>query len=427
MSSTSMYSQKIGYKQPPVPARSSLLYLFLFVFFFNLYSVGIAIKKGQQMNIYRKTRLFIEKLDPFSELVGATLNTPFFLNSALQRLDKTIQVKKYEFSSEDVLMTIASGAWNRGDLDVTLCTKNLSNDLSRLQLSCSKIDFIETFRECEDYFIEKIIPIGLLANVENYYYCNFSFKQILNSLKAKFNLKHTQALDLTASTFGFDNGNDLSRFEKTLRHAMCIFQGAVSFVPHIDYFKSIKPRLDNAFLKGIPLAELNTYQCPLSFKMSFNETEVQNTFIPFIKQIINKQQDVIKSLKEDIGIEVSPLFDKLYQQLIFLRSGKILSIADSKEIVAQNLFLQIFHFAVIESYRSVYGTIEFRPTSKPKDISPEELQYRWIEFLVKGNKLILNESQKNSVRELQKMFDNKYNESRLSFPFMFKNMDDIEF
>lgn len=366
-------------------------------------------------NPFYKTYRLVDALDPFSELVANVVNTPSFLNAALNRLDLLIDAQHFDFTPEDILIVISAGNWALEDMETTLVPEKLPNRFSRLKLAGGNQQFVETFRSCSDKFHEKLLPLNLRANIYTDYYEPLSLKRIVKSIESNFNLMHADALTVCSQIFGFNNGNSLKRFEIIFRHALCIWQGVCSFVPDIKFFEWIKPVLDRTFESGVSFEELNKWKSPTAKAMAFDDVGIRKTYISDMVSLMNEQHKVIREWKNN-DIKILPVFDEFYQQLLCFRSGKLFSVELCKHIVAQNLFLQLFHSAIIDNYQSVYGTVNSIKPIEPKEISSEELQYRWIEHLVKGSQIFLDESQRPVVREFQSMVGNSFEDFRLPFP-----------
>jgi len=242
---------------------------------------------------------------------------------------------------------------------------------------------------------------------------------IANRIKEKYNISHTSALSLIAVVFGFSNPNDLTRFDLSLKHAL--FSWTVTgftVVPQIEFFNAVKKYFDSKYLNGVELREVNDCNNTLAYQLAFSESHVSEHYIPAMVTAIDNYENTKKwALNSEIFAE--PVDDILYSQLARLCWGKGLTPDKSKELVARNIFMKNVVLSVVYSYQSVYG-MPILPNNPDKEITGSELQYRWIEQLVKGSQLMLDESQKPAVKSLQEAFGNQFEEFRL--PAMFDRL-----
>jgi hypothetical protein len=376
---------------------------------------------------YENTKGFLSEISPFSKIVSSVFNDSEFLNTALLKLDKYIDKHTLPLSAEDILITIADGNWALPNCEINLYPDLISDQLPRLKKSCEQGNFREEFRECsvDSDSLEYTLHMRVSIFVDDEYYLPFFLLNIANRLKTKYNITHTSALSLIAVVFGFSNSNDLTRFDLSLKHALLSWTiTGFTIVPQVAYFDAVKKYFDLKYLNGVDPSEVNDCNNTFAYQLAFFESQLSEHYIPDMVSAIDNYENTKKwALNSEIFAE--PVDDIFYSQLTRLCWKKDLTPEKSKELIVRNIFMKNIVRAVIFSYQLVYGMGIF-PHSPEKEITGLELQYRWLENLVKGSQLMLDESQKLTVKSLQEAFGNQFEDFRLPAPLnMYDWLNDV--
>jgi hypothetical protein len=361
------------------------------------------------------TQSYLESVSPFSEVVSFVLNQPSFLNASLTRIDNFLSGRKMLFVAEEVLVAVGSDNWAEPDMEINLLPNLIKSSFPRLIVAGENEAFRSAFRECGCDRLEYVLPMPLTSHESNSVCSDFTLAQLTSCIKKQFKVSHTIALELLASVFDFDNGHDLTRFNVSLKFA--ILSWTISshlLVPPKGFFGAVKDMLDQEYLNGVEVGEMNDPNNELAYSIAFREPIVVNSYIPEMVNFLDND-DYLKQWIASSGINVKSVDEIIYSQLAKLCFEKDLSPKEMKSVVAKNIFMKNVVNRLIYAYQSVYGLSVFQKNPK-KGITAEELEYRWLERMVIGNRIMINEPEKAELKKIQAHYNNQFTDFRLPAP-----------
>lgn len=374
----------------------------------------------------KNTKLLFSEISPFSTVVQEILNTPSFLDRALIQLDNYLNDKNYTFLAEDVLLIIANENWALDDMEINLTPNNIDDKYTRLKRAVKNEAFQDAFRESKNsYGLEWTLPLHLTLFTNENNYMLFSLLEINDRIKNNFELKHTEALSLVAATFGFDNANDISRFDYYFKQALINWTViGLRTIPSKSFFEHIKSLLDNRLSFGVSVRDQIKTNSPIAYNISFNDLAVTKHIVPEMIKLIEKHEFTHQWARlSNLSAEKIP--DIFYRQLAQLLWGVKFTPSRVQELVCCNILMQNIVQSCVGAYSLAYGSDVF-PSKPELGITSEELQYRWLESMFKHDHIMLDESKKTALENLQKVIGNTFVDFRLPWPLnMLENFDGL--
>ena len=369
----------------------------------------------------------------FSSIFSNQLHSPYFLNSALNNLDKYIALNNFGFSAEQVISTITDGYICNLDVELTkeehveAALQLIPLNCPRLKLASTDPEFIYEVLSCPYLFLDGLFPapiVDTLLRIERGD-TFFNIKESITRLRTSLKIKHAVAKTLIARICGMKTGNELQRFENELESNMRVWvtfaskvnipriffadflDKAYEILPEFTEYTSVNTRYEND-----QIVAMLSVKYPSHFHYFTQITEELDSD----NEISKYYQHLVQYYTGDFIDEIDDAFYKRLYNFAFANPVETQKSLAMRKIILRSIFCECLTGSLTSTLLSVYRNILGRV--RDDNISTDEIEYKFNKYLLAGSALYLGDGHKKYLEERMLSIGNTYKPSLENDPIL---------